>query len=72
VSDVEQATRRVRQLLLSGDNTLKNRHDPASRERARARYEEALAVAEGAGLGDEVTGFVRRRLEQDGGPGGDA
>jgi hypothetical protein len=66
VSDVEGATRRVRQLLLSGDNTLKNRHDPASRERARARYEEALTVAQDAGLGDEVTGFVRRRLEQDG------
>jgi hypothetical protein len=72
VSDVEGATRRVRQLLLSGDNTLKNRHDPASRERTRARYEEALTVAQDAGLGDEVTGFVRRRLEQDGGPGGDA
>ena len=37
MSDAEDARARVRRLLLSGDNTLKNRDDPASRERARAR-----------------------------------
>jgi hypothetical protein len=71
VSDVEEATKRVRRLLLSGDNMRKNRHDAASRERARTRYEEALAVAREAGLGDEVVGFVRRRLD-DGDGGTDA
>lgn len=54
---------RVRRLLLSGDNTLKNRDDPASRARARARtrYEEALTMAREAGLDDAVT-IIERRL----------
>jgi hypothetical protein len=58
----DEARRRVRQLLLSGDNTLKNRTGEERIDRARARYEEALAVAREAGLDDAVV-FVQRRLD---------
>jgi hypothetical protein len=58
----DEARRRVRQLLLSGDNTLKNRTGDERIARARTRYEEALAVAREAGLGDAVV-FVQRRLD---------
>jgi hypothetical protein len=58
----DEARRRVRQLLLSGDNTLKNRTGEERIARARSRYEDALAVARGAGL-DDVTLFVQRRLD---------
>jgi hypothetical protein len=61
MTDSEEARKRVRQLLLSGDNTLKNRDDPASRDRARGRFEEALALARSAGLDDAVT-IIERRL----------
>jgi hypothetical protein len=61
MSDSEDARKRVRQLLLSGDNTLKNRDDPAARARARARFEEALALARASGLDDAVT-IIERRL----------
>lgn len=61
MGDAEDARGRVRHLLLSGDNTLKNRDDPKSRERARARFEEALALARAAGLEDAVT-IIERRL----------
>ena len=61
MSDVDEARGRVHHLLLSGDNTLKNRHDPTSRERARARFEEALEVATASRLDDAVT-IIERRL----------
>ena len=61
MSDADEARGRVRRLLLSGDNTLKNRDDPASRERARARFEEALELAHASGLDDAVT-IIERRL----------
>lgn len=67
MSDVDDARKRVRQLLLSGDNTLKHRADQASAERARGKFEEALGVAQEAGLGDEILEIIRRRLEP-GGP----
>jgi hypothetical protein len=66
MGDDDEARAKVRRLLLSGDNTLKNRDDPASAERARQRFEEALAVAGDAGLGEDVMLIIRRRLE----PGG--
>ena len=62
MDDEEEARKRVRQLLLSGDNTLKHRDDPVAAGRARARFEEALAVAEGAGLEDGLIEIIRRRL----------
>jgi hypothetical protein len=58
----DEARRRVRQLLLSGDNTLKNRTGDERIARARTRYEDALAVAREAGLDDAVV-FVQRRLD---------
>ncbi|MGE0026467.1 MAG: hypothetical protein AB7O78_19090 [Thermoleophilia bacterium] len=61
MSEDDDARARVRRLLLSGDNTLKNRDDPKSRERARARFEEALALARESGLDDAVT-IIERRL----------
>ena len=61
MSDADDARKAVKRLLLSGDNTLKNRDDPVSRERARARFEEALEVARASGLGDAVT-IIERRL----------
>ena len=62
MSDDDEARAKVRRLLLSGDNTLKNRDDPAGAERAQARFREALAVAEDAGLGDDILLIIRRRL----------
>lgn len=58
---------RVRRLLLSADNTMKHRDDPVAAERARARYEEALAVAGAAGLDDGLIEIIRRRLAPAGG-----
>jgi hypothetical protein len=58
----DEARRRVRQLLLSGDNTLKNRTGDERVTRARSRYEEALAVAHEAGL-DDAAVFAQRRLD---------
>jgi hypothetical protein len=62
MADDDEARAKVRRLLLSGDNTLKNRDDPAGLQRARARFEEALEVAEEAGLGDDILLIIRRRL----------
>jgi hypothetical protein len=61
-SEQDAARKRVHQLLLSGDNTLKNRDDEGRRDRARARFDEARRVAEGAGLDDALT-IIDRRLE---------
>ena len=67
MGDDDEARKRVRQLLLSGDNTLKHRDDPAAAGRARARYEEALAVAEAGGGELGLAEPVRRRLAPAGG-----
>ena len=61
MSDADDARKAVRHLLLSGDNTLKNRDDAVSRERARARFEEALELARESELDDAVT-IIERRL----------
>ena len=58
----DEARRRVRQLLLSGDNMLKNREGDQRVDRARTRYEEALALAREAALDDAVV-FAQRRLD---------
>jgi hypothetical protein len=61
MGDHDAERRRIHQLLLSGDNTLKNRDDDGRRDRARTRFEEARRVAEGAGLTDALT-IIDRRL----------
>jgi hypothetical protein len=55
----DEARERIRKLLVTGDNRLKQGVDPA---KVRETYEEALAVAEGAGLGDTVRPLVEVRL----------
>ena len=62
MGDENAARTRIHQLLLSGDNTLKNRDDGGGRGRARTRFEEARRVAEQAGLTDALT-IIDRRLE---------
>jgi thiamine monophosphate synthase len=66
MDDHDAERKRIHQLLLSGDNTLKNRDDEGRRDRARARFEEARRVAEAAGLTDALT-IIDRRLELLGG-----
>jgi hypothetical protein len=63
-NDPEQARARVRQLLLSGDNMIKNRDNPERFARARERYAQAREVAVGAGLGSEITTIIDLRLSQ--------
>jgi hypothetical protein len=53
------ARERIRKLLVTGDNRLKQGVDPA---KARQSYEQALAVAREAGLEDTVRPLVEVRL----------
>lgn len=53
----------MRQLLLSGDNTLKNRDDDQRFARARERFERARTVASDAGLDEQVLLIIDRRLD---------
>jgi hypothetical protein len=55
----DEARERVQKLLVTGDNRLKQGVDPA---KVRETYEEALAVAEAAGLGDAVRPLVEVRI----------
>jgi hypothetical protein len=50
---------RIRMLLLTGDNRLKQGVDP---EKARESWEQALAVAREAGLEDTIRPLVEVRL----------
>lgn len=56
---MEEARARIQKLLVTGDNRLKQGVDPA---KARASYEEALAVAREAGLEETVRPLVEIRL----------
>ena len=58
-----EARERVRKLLVLGDNRLKQ-GDERILEKARAAYEEALAVAREADLEAQVGPLVRLRLEE--------
>jgi hypothetical protein len=62
MNDDVEAAARVRTLLLSGDNILKNRSSATRIKAARARYTEARSVAEAAGL-SELLIFIDRRIE---------
>ena len=55
----DEARERIQKLLVTGDNRLKQGVDPA---KVRETYEEALAVAEAAGLGDAVRPLVDVRI----------
>ena len=56
---VQDARERIQKLLVTGDNRLKQGVSPA---KVRATYEEALALAEEAGLGESVRPLVEVRL----------
>lgn len=53
---------RVRQLLLSGDNIIKNRDDATRFARARERFVTARQIARDGGLDDSVRELIERRL----------
>jgi predicted negative regulator of RcsB-dependent stress response len=55
----DDARAKVQRLLVTGDNRLKQGVDP---EKARASYEQALAVAREAGIEDAVRPLVEIRL----------
>jgi hypothetical protein len=55
----DDAHERIRKLLLTGDNRLKQGVDP---EKARESWEEALAVAREAGLEETIRPLVEVRL----------
>ena len=58
----EEARARVRSLMLTGDNRLKQ-GGPVQARKARETYEKALAEFEAAELGDEVIrGLIERRI----------
>jgi hypothetical protein len=62
--DQEEASRRIRQLLVSGDNILKNRDDDGRFARARQRFEDAGRLAEEHGLTSAVGAIITLRIEQ--------
>jgi hypothetical protein len=62
--DHDEATRRIRQLLVSGDNILKNRDDDARFGRARQKFDDAGRIAADHGLTDAVGPIIALRLEQ--------
>jgi hypothetical protein len=55
----EDARERIRKLLVTGDNRLKQGVDPA---RARESFEQALALAREAGLEESVRPLIEVRL----------
>ena len=60
----QQASERIRTLLLRADNVLKNQGDDADRaRRARMALEEARDLARDPTVDERVRGLVDRRLE---------
>jgi hypothetical protein len=57
----EQAADRIRKLIVVGDNRLKQ-GGPDKYAKARGTFEQALRLAEEAGLGDRFRPFVEARL----------
>ena len=55
----DEARVKIRKLLVTGDNRLKQGVDP---EKARQSFEQALAVAREAGLEEQVRPLVEVRL----------
>ena len=61
-TDDRDPAARVRQLLLSGDNIIKNRDNPERYARARERYVKARALAADANLDVSVLSIIDLRL----------
>jgi hypothetical protein len=55
----DEARAKIRKLLVTGDNRLKQGVDPA---KARESFEQALAVAREAGIEEQVRPLVELRL----------
>jgi hypothetical protein len=67
----DEVRHRVRQLLLSGDNIVKNRRGAERYGRARERYLEARQIAVAGGLEPGVIAVIDRRLDDLGETDGD-
>ncbi len=59
VVEEKEAREKIHKLLITGDNRLKQ---GVAFEKVRETYEEALALARGAGLEQTVRSLVERRL----------
>ena len=59
--DPEQAAERVKKLIIVGDNRLKQGGDDKF-AKARGTFEQALRLAEEAGVADRFRPFIERRL----------
>jgi len=55
----EDVREKIRKLLVTGDNRLKQGVDPA---KARESWEQALALARDAGLEEQIRPFVELRI----------
>jgi hypothetical protein len=70
--DPDAAAERVRKLIIVGDNRLKQ-GGPDKYQKARGTFEQALRLAEEAGVADRFRPFIEARLEnldRIAGPGG--
>ena len=63
-TDDRDPAARVRQLLLSGDNIIKNRDNPERYARARERYVRARVIADEANLSPSVLSVIDLRLTE--------
>ena len=63
-TDDHDPAARVRQLLLSGDNIIKNRDNPERYARARERYVKARALADDADLDASLLSIIDLRLTE--------
>jgi hypothetical protein len=60
--DPDQAAERIRKLIIVGDNRLKQGGDDKY-DKARGTFQQALRLAEEAGVADRFRPFIERRLE---------
>jgi hypothetical protein len=60
--DPDQAAERIRKLIVVGDNRLKQ-GGPDKYAKARGTFEQALRMADEAGVGDRFRPFIQARLD---------
>jgi hypothetical protein len=60
--DPDTAAERVRKIIIVGDNRLKQ-GGPDKYQKARGTFEQALRLAEEAGVADRFRPFIQARLE---------